>query len=188
MVTAWVLFRLLRDRQRLMWLAAAVLIFTPWVGLPMRAAAPAPDWWEGTNWYRSEWKDLGLQVFGHQPDPNKLVIDWLRKNSKPTDEILINYEDIPLMYYLPNPIRGGIGTFRVEDDAKTPPEFMILRRSVAFVHWPVFYREVNRYHWVSIPLKAPDVMWGNNPDPMGNDDPTKAANLVLARRVHDGGH
>jgi hypothetical protein len=171
-----------------MWLAAAVLILTPWVGLPMRAAAPAPDWWEGTNWYRSEWKDLGLQVFGHQPDPNKLVIDWLRKNSKPTDEILINYEDIPLMYYLPNPIRGGIGTFRVEDDAKTPPEFMILRRSVAFVHWPVFYREVNRYHWISIPLKAPDVMWGNNPDPMGNDDPTRAANLVLARRVHDGGH
>ena len=37
-------------------------------------------------------------------------------NAAPNDEILINYEDIPLMYYLPNPIRGGISAFRVEDD------------------------------------------------------------------------
>jgi hypothetical protein len=33
------------------------------------------------------------------------VIDWLRRNAPPTDEILINYEDVPLVFHLPNPIR-----------------------------------------------------------------------------------
>jgi hypothetical protein len=154
----------------------------------MRAIAPAPDWWTGSIWYRAELKDLRDEIFGHQPDPNRLVIDWLRKNAAPTDEILINYEDLPLMYYLPNPIRGGIATFRAEDDARNPPRFVILRHSVDFVHWPVFEREMARYKWEVIPLKAPDVQWGNNPDPMGDDDPRAAKDLYIARRVDDGGH
>jgi hypothetical protein len=183
MLTAWALVRLLARHRGLVWPAAAVLIFTPWVSLPLRALAPPPDWWEGSVWYRAELKDLRAEIFGHQPDPNRLVIDWLRKNSSPSDQILINYEDIPLMYYLPNPIRGGIAAFRVEDDARTPPRFVVLRHSVDFVDWPLFDREVARYRWQPVPLKAPDVMWGDNPDPMGNDDPNTAPNLYIARRV-----
>lgn len=188
MLTAWLVVRLLGRDWRLTWVAAAVLIFTPWFSLPMRAIARPPEWWEGSVWYRAELKDLRAEIFGHQPDPNRLVIDWLRKNAAPTDEILINYEDIPLMYYLPNPIRGGIATFRVEDDARTPPRFVILRHSADFVHWPVFEREVARYQWQVVPLKAPDVQWGNNPDPMGNDDPRAAPDLDIARRVDSGSH
>jgi len=188
MLTAWLLMRLFGRDWKLAWLSAAVLIFTPWLSVPMRAIAHAPDWWTGSVWYRAELKDLRDEVFGHQPDPNRIVIDWLRKNAAPTDEILINYEDLPLMYYLPNPIRGGIATFRVEDDARNPPRFVILRHSVDFVHWPVFQREMARYRWETIPLKAPDVQWGNNPDPMGDDDPRAAPDLYIARRVDDGGH
>jgi hypothetical protein len=188
LLTAWALMRLLGNRLPVAWLAAALLIFTPWLSVPMRALAPPPDWWAGSVWYRAELKDLGAEIFGHQPDPNRMVIDWLRKNAAPSDEILINYEDFPLMYYLPNPIRGGIAAFRVEDDARTPPEFVVLRHSVDFVDWPVFNREVARYQWQVVPLKAPDVMWGNNPDPMGNDDPNAAPNLYIARRVATGGH
>ena len=40
------------------------------------------------------------------------------------------------------------------------------------------------YHWVPVGLKAPDVMWGNNPDPMAQgEDAGKAPDLVIARRV-----
>ena len=156
------------------------------MSVPLRLPFPPPSWWEGSIWYRAELKDLRAEIFGHQPDPNRLVIDWLRQNSKPTDEILINYEDLPLIYYLPNPIRGGIATFRVEDDAKTAPRFVVLRHSADFVHWPVFEREMAKYKWEVVPLKAPDVQWGNNPDPMGNDDPRLAPNLYIARRVDDG--
>ena len=67
------------------------------------------------------------------------------------------------------------------------PIFLVLRKSVGFVHWPAFLREAGRYHWVPVGLKAPDVMWGNNPDPMAQeDDIGKAPDLVIARRV-DGG-
>ena len=183
MLTAWVLVRLFGRRQRLIWAGAAVLIVTPCVSVPLLTVVQPPAWWQGGVWFRAEINTMAAQVFGHQPDPNRLVIDWLRKNSQPTDEILINYEDFPLMYYLPNPIRGGIATFRVEDDARTKPRFMVLRRSVDFVHWQVFNREVLRYQWVPVALKAPDVMWGNNPDPLGNDDPSKASDLVIARRL-----
>jgi hypothetical protein len=183
MLTAWVTMRLLGRRWRLAWVAAAALIVTPWLSWPLRAVVPAPESWEGSFWYRAELKDLRAEIFGHQPDPNRLVIDWLRQNAAPTDEILINYEDFPLMYYLPNPIRGGIATFRVQDDAKTPPRFLVLRHSVEFVQWPVFDAEKDRYRWEPVPLKAPDVMWGNNPDPIGNDDPKTAPDLYIARRV-----
>ncbi len=183
MLTGWLLAWIWRKRPEFAVMTAAALIFTPWIGLPLRPIAPPPDWWTGSNLYRGEFHDLGDEIFGHQPDPNRLVIDWLRQNSQPTDEILTNYEDFPMMYYLPNPIRGGIATFRAEDDAKTPPRFVVLRRSVDFVHWPVYDRELARYQWEQVPLKAPDVMWGNNPDPMGDDDPRLAPDLYIARRV-----
>jgi len=188
MITAWVVVRAAGKHQWMALPALVVLVLTPWFSLPLRALAKPPDWFAGNALYRRELEDYRARVFDHQPDPNRMVIDWLRKNAKPTDEILIDYEDFPLMYYLPNPIRGGIATFRVEDDAKTLPKYVILRRAVDFVHWPVYYREVGRYHWETMPLKAPDVMWGNNPDPMGDDDPRKAPLLLLARRVDDGKH
>lgn len=145
----------------------------------MRRAPGGP----GNLLWRSELLRLGTEVFGHQRDPNRIVIEWLRENSKPTDEILINYEDIPLMYYLPNPVRGGIAAFRVEDDSKKPPEFAVLRRSVPFVHWSVFIREMKRYSWTQMPVQAPDIPWGNNPDPTTqNLERIAVPDLVVARR------
>jgi hypothetical protein len=59
---------------------------------------------------------------------------------------------------------------------------MILRRSVLFVHWPVFRREMNRYDLDVVPLRAPDVVWGNNPDPLGKiQDPDSIRDLFAAR-------
>jgi hypothetical protein len=187
LLTAWVVVRVL-GRHQLVWPAAAILIFTPWLSVPLRAVAAPPDWWAGSISYRVELKDLWAQVFGHRADPNRLVIDWLRKNAAPTDEILINYEDIPLMYYLPNPIRGGIANFRLEDDAKTAPRFVVLRRSMNSVHRREVDRELRRYIWQPVPLKAPDVRWGNNPDPGADEDPDTAPNLYIGRRVDIGGH
>ncbi len=185
LLAAWTLVRVCGNRTAwIAWPAAALLILTPWASLPLHAVVPPPDWYPPNDWFRTEFADLRTSVFGHQPDPNRLVIDWLRKNAAPSDEILINYEDLPLMFYLPNPIRGGISAFRVEDDARTPPRFVILRRSVDFVHWPLFNREVQRYQWAPVPVQAPDLLWGNNPDPMGQyENPWKEPNLYIARRI-----
>ena len=161
-----------------------VLVFTPWLSKPYELIATPPKWNKTGSWLRGEFSVLLDHVFKNRPDPNRAVVEYLKINAKPSDEILINYEDEPLMFYLPNPIRGGIPAFRVEDDAIVPPRFAVLRRSVPFVHWEVFTRELQRYSWQPIPLRAPDVIWGNIPDPMqGMLDPYHAEDLMLLRRV-----
>ncbi len=162
----------------------ALLAFTPLLSLPLHPFALRPDFVAPDSLIRPELSIAASEIFAHRADPNRIVVDWLKQNSVPTDEILINYEDVPLMFYLPNPIRGGIAAFRAEDDGKTPPRFLVIRRSVGFVHWPVFQRVCQRYHWIEVPTNAPDITWGNNPDPMGEaQDPKRANPLLIARRA-----
>ncbi len=181
---AWVLVRGFGSRLGLIWAGAAVLILTPWLSKPLHLFLQRPPWYRSGAILKPELATMTSEIFEHQPDPNRMVVEWLKQNAAPTDEILINYEDVPLMFYLPNPIRGGVAAFRVEDDSKSPPDFVVLRRSVHFVHWPVFQRELQRYSWAPVPLEVPDVMWGNNPDPMAeSQDPSTADSLYIARRV-----
>jgi hypothetical protein len=165
------------------WVGALVMIVTPWMCIPGHSMAALPDDYK-PRVVREELAILSSEVFGSRPDPNRMTVEWFRRNATPADEILINYEDLPLVFYLPNPIRGGIPAFRAEDDAKTPPTFVVLRRSVDFVHKPVFEREVARYRWTEVPVKIPDVIWGDNPDPMmWQNYPDEMTYLYLARRV-----
>ena len=194
LLVAWVLVRL-GEGSRIRgfaWAGATIFVFTPWLSLPLSLPLHAvrPASFRGPTVFRPELEVLCENVFGHRADPNRLVADWLKQNASPDDEILINYEDIPLMFYLPNPIRGGVAAFRVEDDAKRPPDFVVLRRSVEFVHWPVFLREVQRYAWSPVALNAPDVKCGNCPDPGVQEprapgfDPAHAQPIFIARRVN----
>jgi len=128
------------------------------------------------------------ELLEHQIDPNRAVIEFIKSKARPDDEILVNYEDIPFMFYTPNPIRGGIPCFRVEDRSSTP-RFLVIRGSVPFLDWPVFIREANRYKWEQIPLIAPDIPWGNNPDPDSQPawlllyDGQVSPNLILAKNM-----
>jgi hypothetical protein len=184
LLAAWLLVRGSGSyAPRLAWPGAVVLALTPWLAVPMHAVISAPPW-SGGRVLRSELSRMGSEIFGNRPDPNRLVVDWLQQNAAPQDEILINYEDVPLMFYLPNPIRGGIAAFRAEDDSRTAPRFAVMRDSVPFVHWPVFERELSRYDWEPVPLKAPDVIWGNNPDPTAHFmNPSPPTDLFIARRT-----
>jgi len=104
--------------------------------------------------------DLGDSGEG---DPNRATVEFLRQRLRPDDEILCNYEDVPLMFYLPNKIRGGISCFRVTDagDAR----FVVYRRSVGFSHASIYLPEIRKGRWYRHILSAPDIPWGNCPDP-----------------------
>ena len=185
LLTAWTVVRVFGSRRVwLIWPCAALLIVTPWASLPLHALV-SPSYAYALNpWYRAEFSALRNEDFSHQQDPNRLVIDWLKKNAAPSDEILINYEDKPMMFYLPNPIRGGVSAFRVADDSRMPPRFVVLRLSVGFVNWPIFLSEVRRYRWTQVPVQAPDLPWGNNPDPMSQYEiRSQRPVLFFAQRV-----
>jgi hypothetical protein len=188
LLTAWTLVALVgRWGSAVTWVAAAALWVTPWITLPFDGLMSIPQLRAAGGVIRPELRTMLAEVFVPRRDPNRAVVEWLRANVEPTDEILINYEDAPLMYYLPNPIRGGIAAFRAEDRSAGPPRFIVLRQSVVFVHWPVFVREMNRYALEPIAIDAPDVIWGNNPDPRGSiQDPGAARPLYLARVVGPG--
>ena len=77
---------------------------------------------------------------------------------RPEDEVLVNYEDIPLMFYPPNRIRGGNGCFRM--DEAPPARFAVLRRSALFVHGYYYGQFMGRHQWRQLPLRnAPDIPW-----------------------------
>jgi len=131
---------------------------------------------------RPELGVLADELLGRRIDPNRAAIEWVRERAGPTDEILVTYEDLPLQFYLPNPVRGGIPAFRVEDRS-AEPRFLVLRRSVPFLHWPVFQREIGRHAWQRFELAAPDIVYGNNPDPSWQPAWTPdAPPLVVAER------
>jgi hypothetical protein len=183
-VTAWMLVRGLGSwRPAAAWAAAIVIVATPWLSKPFDGWAQADRLQMHNAVLRPGLSIAISEIFVTRRDPNRAVVEWLREHAAPTDELLVNYEDLPLMYYLPNPIRGGVAAFRAEDDARSPPRFALLRRSVPFGHWPVFYREMQRYRWDQIEVGAPDVIWGNNPDPMGKlQDPNVKRTYVIGRR------
>ena len=143
---------------------AALLVATPLLSVSMQAGIGGPV----APLDRVLRAEIGVtlrEIFRERPDPNRLVIEWLRPRLAPGDEILANYEDIPLMFYTGARIRGGVAAFRVEDRSSPPARFMVIRRSVPFVHWPVFLREVRRHSSIKVATGAPDVPFGNIPDP-----------------------
>ena len=160
LLVAWVLVRLSDTVFRGFACAvAAIYVFTPCLSLPLHAL---PIQQRDVTILRAELLALGRNVFRHSPDPNRPVIDWLKQNAKSSDEILINYEDIPLMFYLPNPIRGGIAVFRAEDDSKKPPDFVVLRRSADFSRFRRFLAALSRFQpldKVSPALRPIDRPW-----------------------------
>jgi 4-amino-4-deoxy-L-arabinose transferase-like glycosyltransferase len=123
------------------------------------------------------------EVFEERPDPNRLAIDAIAPALRPGDEILVNYEDIPFMFYTGARVRGGVAAFRVEDRTFPPPRFLVLRRSVPFVHWPVFRREVARYEWRMLSTGAPDLPFGNLPDPTWVPLPAAPYEVIVAERM-----
>ena len=110
---------------------------------------------------------IGLAIDGltgsGKNDPNRATVEFLRQHLKPGDEVLCNYEDIPLMFYLENQVRGGISCFRVTDVGNV--RFAVYRGSVDFCHNSIYMREFQKGRWVSHVIEAPDIPWGNLPDP-----------------------
>ena len=147
---------------------ALVVLLTPFVPAVARPLIHVPDLIahvlpQTGSVLRHELRILAADLGQRYGDPNGILVDYLRQHLRPEDEVVVNYEDAPLMFYLDNKVRGGIACFRVEDDP--PPRFLILRQSVGFTHGEVYSRLGFTRQWKRHETGAPDVTWGNNPDP-----------------------
>ena len=118
LVAAWLVVRATGKATWLAAVGAAALALTPWASLPLHAAVQPPVWYPNSQSLRGELPLLCNEVFGHRADPNRLVVEWLKQNAAASDEILINYEDVPLMYYCQTRSAGALRPFAW----KTTPE------------------------------------------------------------------
>lgn len=191
LVTAWTLARVADAAAAWSgraWLGPATLVVSgalvaaSGIASAPVAAALASREWPFRPVKRPEIGAALREIFVERPDPNRLAIDAIAPALRPGDEILVNYEDIPFMFYTGARVRGGVAAFRVEDRHAPPPRFIVLRRSVPFVHWPVFQREASRYTWRRIATGAPDVPFGNFPDPSFVPFPSSRLEVVVAER------
>lgn len=168
-VTAWITRHRPREEWRRCLIAGSLAVFvvvcpllSNLVRIPLRQVVPRTS--ALGLFIRPEWAVFYKEIFAPEPDPNRLTVEALARVASAKDEILINYEDVPLMFYTDYRIRGGIPCFRVEDSSRAPPRFLVYRRSVGF-HAAVFNREIMRYRWRQIRSDIPDVPWGNIPEP-----------------------
>jgi hypothetical protein len=122
---------------------------------------------------RPEIRYLLSAVFGRREDPNRAAIEWVAARARPGDEVLVNYEDIPFMFYTDLSVRGGIACFRVEDPSPGPPRFTVLRRNFPVTYSPPYEREGRNLTWKAEELPVPALFWGNNPDPECQPDVIK---------------
>ena len=108
-----------------------LLIFTPWAALPVSGLVPQRLQPGRLQFFgRGELQRVWDSYIGAAPDPTGELIAALRPLLRPEDEILVNGEDIPLMFYTGNRIRGGMSGFRIDDPDSGPPRFLIIRREV----------------------------------------------------------
>ena len=115
--------------------------------------------------FRPELYALYIDLRDIGSDPNREVVEALRPLLRPGDAVLINYEDIPLMFYTDAEIRGGLSSFRIEDHHGAQPRFVVLRPQLSVNSRP-FFRELERFTWRKVPVEIIGLPWGNIPDPL----------------------
>lgn len=152
---------------------ALILIVSPILSSPVSSFLPSkvqPQ--KGIGLFvRPELAYLKSEILGTTlVDPNRATIEFLKERLKPGDEVLINYEDMPAMFYLDANIRGGAPCFRVGERNGPPPRFVIIRRTAQFFpyQWKVVEKFVNQCRLKQIKAGIPDTPWGNCPDPFIN--------------------
>jgi hypothetical protein len=139
----------------------AVVAATP---LPSNPLSWAAGFDVGTGTFlRNEWATFARELRGTLPDPNGEVVRAVMERLEEGDEILVNYEDRPFMFYTGARVRGGIPAFRVDDP--TPPRFFVFRRSAVFTEQRLFGRAARRYQWDRLSVKAADMPSSNSPEP-----------------------
>jgi hypothetical protein len=148
-------------------LLTAGLAMTLLASLPTTLAMPNRHRWVAgdSSWLRREFPLYAAELTGHLPDPNRKIIEQLRSHLEPGDEVLINYEDVPVMFYTEARVRGGIPQFRVGAVDGTAPRLAVLRKSARFAPLDLIRRAMRSENWVEVHVGAPDVPWSNIPEP-----------------------
>ena len=146
--------------------AAIIVIVTPWLSQTVAWCVP-PKYRTVPHldlFVRSEFQRLFDSYLGTMPDPNKQLFAALKLMASPNDEILVNCDDIPFMFYTDHRIRGGISAFRIDDPSGERVVLILISAANGAPHW-LMEKAVNQRNWNPYPVDIPSCALANCPDP-----------------------
>jgi hypothetical protein len=139
--------------------------------------------WSRAGNFRSDVWMYAQELSHPYEGPNEGLVTYLATHATPGQTALVNYEDLPLMFYTELRVLGGLSGHGLTEDLQ--PDWVIDRK-----HGP--YRETlsgiiaaGSYERVEIPY--PDIRWENRPEPGQHQYLTvqDEDNVVLYRRQGD---
>lgn len=143
------------------------LVPLQWLGLPFR------PWHNDANMLTHPNfppKLFLAELRRHYPDINAVLIEFLNREARPGDTVLVTYGDLPLQFYTACRIVGGL-----QGPPPIPvekPDWVIVRRRTFLTRdndLPAARRQADALDlardYDEIALPAPDEPFGNRPDP-----------------------
>lgn len=175
-ITGWIICKVAQYQKFSAVLLAFLLLFTNWLQLlplpGLRFHYRPVD----NNPYMLTYPNFPLKLFlsellGSYPDTNQNLINFFRAHARPGDIILTTYGDLPLQFYTPYEVLGGLEG-RVPPKGKRPP--WVVKRW--HLRWNRHYRLNASDAYIQQKLRLPvdyeaivlpfeDEAFGNRPDP-----------------------
>ncbi|MFZ5451694.1 MAG: ArnT family glycosyltransferase [Thermodesulfobacteriota bacterium] len=175
-ITGWIICKVAHYQKFSGVLLAVLLLFTNWLQILPLAGGPFRDRPVANNPYMLTYPNIPLKLFLSEllspyPDTNQNLINFFQAHARPGDTILTTYGDLPLQFYTPYAVLGGLEG-RVPAKEK-PPQWVVQRWHT---RWNRQYRLNDSEAFIRRKLRLPvdyealvlpfeDEAFGNRPDP-----------------------
>jgi hypothetical protein len=159
-------------------LLAFLLIFTNWLYMvPIGwLGFPRPSFLNDLD--NLTYPNLPLKLYltelaSPYPDVNQSLIDFFQAHARPGDTILTTYGDLPLQFYTPFKVVGGLQWSSVPPPGQVRPDWVVKRFVTRCNREEIFnpaeefiLKDLRLYEdYQAVVLPYPDEMFGNRPDP-----------------------
>ena len=175
-ITGWIICKIFAYQKFSGVVLALLLLFTNWLQILPLPGLPFYYRPVDNNPYMLTYPNIPLKLYLSElmhpyPDTNKNLINFFRAHARPGDTILTTYGDLPLQFYTPFKVIGGLEA-RVPPKGK-PPQWMVKRWHT---RWNRQYRLNDSENYIKRQLRHPenyetivlpfeDEAFGDRPDP-----------------------
>jgi hypothetical protein len=119
------------------------------------------DVWAKAGRFRSDVWMYAQELTHAYQGPNEGLVAYFHENAQPGQTVLVNYEDLPLMFYTRLHVIGGLGAHGLTDTVL--PDWVVDRRNGPYRDELAAIVAAGSYERVQLPY--PDIRWENRPEP-----------------------
>jgi len=147
--------------------------------------------WAKAGRFRSDAWMYAQELTHSYIGPNEGLVAYLAARAQPGQTVVVNYEDLPLMFYTPLRVLGGLEAHGLDGlqmgltDGARGPDWVIDRQYGPYRDRLAALVAAGSYERITIPY--PDIRWENRPEPGAHQYLTAQGenSLTLYRRRED---